>query len=109
MAYDKDYLREIMALQKQETLEKNVKVIDQFRDDYEENAKKDCNLMTDHISIDVCETQKEKRRWYRSTHGPTNYHNLNSFFFVSISSSKLSTLPYRFNLVITLLRSHDFL
>ncbi len=73
---NKDDQRALMAKQKQETLEKNEKVISKYRKDFEENAQLDCDLMTDPISIHFCETTKEKQMWAT---------------FLHISSS----LPYR--------------
>ena len=55
--------RALMAEQKAETLVKNAKNIEKYRKDFEENAQKDCDLMTDSITIHFCETTKEKQMW----------------------------------------------
>ena len=68
MSKDKDYLRGLMAQQKEETLEKNTKLIEEYRKDFEENEKLDCDLENDPITIHFCETTKDKRKWATFLH-----------------------------------------
>jgi len=60
---NKDDQRALMATQKAETLVKNAKNIEKYRKDFEANMAKECDLMTDPISIEFCETTRQKQMW----------------------------------------------
>ncbi len=57
-----------MAKQKDESLVKNAKLIEEYRADFDANAKLECDLMVDPITIHFCETPKEKRMWAAFLH-----------------------------------------
>lgn len=68
MPIDKKQLRELFNESKLESLEKNKKVIDQFREEYEADQKKTADLVNGKITVRPCETQQEKRRWAAYVH-----------------------------------------
>jgi hypothetical protein len=68
MTFNKDDLRQLMAKQKEESLVKADKIITKYRQDFEDNAQLDCDLMTDPIRIHFCETQKDKQKWAAFLH-----------------------------------------
>ena len=68
MTFNKDDLRQLMAKQKEESLVKADKIITKYRQDFEDNAQLDCDLMTDPIKIHFCETQADKQKWAAFLH-----------------------------------------
>ena len=68
MLFSKDDQRALMAKQKEESLVKAKKIIDKYKEDFDENAKLNCDLMTDDITINFCETTKDKQKWAAFLH-----------------------------------------
>ena len=68
----KEELRELFKDYKQETLVKNSKLIEKYRNDYNNNLKKTCNLLKDNISIEFCETKEQKQKWTAYVHMTTS-------------------------------------
>jgi hypothetical protein len=65
---DKDYKRELLSEFKLETLVKDKKVIDKYRNCYAENNEIDCDLLKDDIQVRVCETAEDKAKWKAFVH-----------------------------------------
>lgn len=69
---DKEHLRELFKEFKEETLEKNKKLIDKYVDDYKQNLQLSCDLLKDKISVEICETKEQKQRWTAYVHLTTS-------------------------------------
>lgn len=68
MSSDKDFLRSLMKKQKEETLIKNKKLIDKYRKEWEDNNKKECDLLKDKIYLHFCESKEDKEKWTAFLH-----------------------------------------
>ena len=69
---NKSDLKELFKEYKEETLLKNKKLIDNYKSDYEENLKKECNLLKDKITLEFCETKEQKQKWTAFVHLTTS-------------------------------------
>lgn len=69
---EKDYKRSLLSEFKIETLEKDKKVINKYRNEYIENDSKSCDLLKDNIHIKFCESNEEKQKWKAFVHLTTS-------------------------------------
>lgn len=68
MDNSKEYKRNLLAEFKQESLEKNKKTIDKYREEYLLNNERFCDLTNDRIWVKICETKEEKAKWATFVH-----------------------------------------
>ena len=69
---DKAVLRSQFIDYKIETMNKNAKLIDKYRDEYELNSQMTCDLMHGNIHIEFCETKEQKQKWLAFVHMTTS-------------------------------------
>lgn len=68
----KEELKELFKEYKQETLNKNSKLIEKYKEDYNNNLQKKCNLLKDDILVEFCETKEQKEKWKAYVHMTTS-------------------------------------
>lgn len=69
---DKKAKQELLIEYKQETINKNKKLISKYEHDYKNNSLIECDLAKDNIYLEFCETKEQKQKWLSYVHMTTS-------------------------------------
>lgn len=68
----KDEKKRLMGEEKQRTLLKNKKLLDEYEDIYNEEVLKECDIFKGDIKLKLCTAKEEKRKWTAFVHFTTS-------------------------------------